>query len=149
VEFNIPKRILCLDVGDRSLGIAISDSLHTIAQGIDSIRFSSSSPEEKIACIQKLISTHSVGKIVVGMPIDLKGREGKQAKKVREFVRVLKEKINLPVVFADERFTTLKAERLLREGKVSLRKRREVKDKVAATILLQDYLDASRKNKDK
>ena len=147
MEFNIPKRILCLDVGDRSLGIAISDSFHTIAQGVDSIRFSSSSPEEKITCIQKLISTHKVGKIVVGMPVDLKGEEGGQAKKVREFTRILKEKINLPVVFADERFTTLKAERLLREGKVSLQKRREVKDKVAATIFLQDYLDASRKDK--
>ena len=84
---------------------------------------------------------------MVGMPVDLKGEEGGQAKKVREFTRILKEKINLPVVFADERFTTLKAERLLREGKVSLQKRREVKDKVAATIFLQDYLDASRKDK--
>lgn len=147
MKFNILQKILCLDVGDKSLGIAISDSLHTIARGIDSIKFSSSSPEEKIACIQKLVSIHRVGKIVVGMPIDLKGREGEQAKKVRKFVRILKEKVNLPVVFVDERFTTLKAERLLREGKVSLRKRKKIKDKVAATILLQDYLDTSRKDK--
>jgi len=107
VETNTTK-VLCLDVGDRTLGIAISDSSHTIAQG-----------------------------------------EGEQAKKTREFARLLKEEVNIPIVFADERFTSLAAERFLREGGVNLRKRRKIKDKVAATILLQDYLDSLRREKNK
>lgn len=149
MEANTTKKVLCLDVGDRTLGVAISDSSRTIAQGIHSLRFSSSSPKEKIIYIKKIVSDHRVNKIVVGIPVDLKGREGEQAKKTREFVRLLKEEVNLPVVFADERFTSLAAERFLREGKVNPRKRKEIKDKVAATILLQNYLDALRREKNK
>lgn len=150
MEFNIskkPEKILCLDVGDKSLGIAISDSLQIIAQGIGSVRFSSCSPDEKIAYVKKLISFYKVGKIVVGIPVDLKGKEGEQAKKTREFANLLQKEVKVPVVFADERFTTLKAERLLRESKVNWRKKRKVKDKLAATILLQDYLEAIRQKK--
>lgn len=141
---KITKKVICLDVGDRTLGVAISDPSHTIARGINSIRFSSSSPQEKITWIKGLICLHKVGEIVVGMPVDLKGREGEQASKVKQFVKMLKEEVHLPVVFVDERFTTLAAERLLREGGVSLHKRRKVKDKVAATILLQEYLNTSK-----
>ena len=148
METNTTK-VLCLDVGDRTLGIAISDSSHTIAQGVHSLRFSSSSPKEKVAYIKKMISSHRVGKIVIGIPFDLRGREGEQAKKTREFARLLKEEVNIPIVFADERFTSLAAERFLREGGVNLRKRRKIKDKVAATILLQDYLDSLRREKNK
>lgn len=128
-------------MGDKSLGIAISDSLHTIAQGIDSVKFSSTSPEEKITFVQKLISEYQVGKIVVGLPVDLRGSEGEQAKKVKKFVAELKKQVDLPLVYVDERFTSIKAEKLLREGRVGWRKRRKFKDKLAATILLQDYLD--------
>jgi len=145
VEINSLKKILCLDVGDKNIGIAISDSSHTIARGMCSIRFPSSSPEEKVEYIKKLVFSHKVGKIVVGMPFDLKGREGKQARKIREFARLLREKIDLPIVFADERFTTLAADRFLREGGLSIQKRKKLKDKVAATILLQDYLNALKK----
>jgi len=139
------KKILCLDVGDKSIGVAISDSSHTIAQGVCSIKFPSFSPQEKVNHIKKLVSSCKVGKIVVGMPLDLKGREGEQAKKVRKFVQILSQQVDLPIVFADERFTSLAADRFLREGGLSLNKRKKVKDKVAATILLQNYLDLSKK----
>jgi len=139
------KRILCLDIGDKSIGIAVSDSSRTIAQGVCSIRFPSSSPEEKIDRIKKIVNAYSIGKIVVGMPLDLKGREGKQAKKIKEFVEILKKKVNVPIVFSDERFTSLAADRFLKEGGLSGKKRRILRDKVAATILLQNYLDAMKK----
>jgi len=146
VEVNpFKKKILCLDIGDKSIGIAISDPSHTIAQGVCSVRFPSSSFIEKVDYIKRLILSYEVDRIVVGMPLDLKGNEGDQAKKIREFAKVLKEKTGLPVIFADERFTTLAAERFLKEGKLSIQKRRKLKDKVAATILLQDYLDTVKK----
>ena len=142
MEINPLKKILCLDVGDKNVGIAISDSSHTIAGGMCSVRFPSASPEEKANRIQELTFIHKVGTIVVGMPLDLKGEEGEQARKTREFVKVLKKKVDVPIVFTDERFTTLAADRCLREGGLSIRKRKKLKDKVAAIILLQSYLDA-------
>ena len=148
MKINPLKRILCLDVGDKSIGVAISDSSHTIAQGVCSIRFSSFSPQEKANRIKELLFSLEVGKIVVGLPLDLKGREGEQAKKTREFVGMLKEKVGVPVIFFDERFTTLAAERSLKEGGLSIQKRKKLKDKVAAIILLQGYLDALKKDGD-
>jgi len=85
---------------------------------------------------------------VVGLPLDLKGREGEQAKKTKEFVKALKEKVDVPVVFSDERFTTRAAERSLKEGGLSIQKRKKFKDKVAAIILLQGYLDTLKKDGD-
>lgn len=147
VEISFSNKVLCLDVGDKSIGVAVSDSSRTIAQGICSIRLPSSLPQQKVDRIKHIVSSRRIDKIVVGMPLDLKGREGKQAKKIREFAGVLKEKVDVPIVFVDERFTSLAADRLLREGNLSFHKRRKVKDKVAATILLQNYLDSSQKDK--
>ncbi|MBE0478022.1 Holliday junction resolvase RuvX [Candidatus Aerophobetes bacterium] len=141
------KRVLCLDVGDRSIGVAVSDSSRTIAQGICSIKFLSSSIQEKVNRIKELVLSKEAGIIVVGMPLDLKGREGRQAEKVREFAKLLEKSVNIPVIFADERFTSLAAERFLKEGGLSIQKRKKLKDKVAATILLQNYLDLLKKDK--
>lgn len=146
MEVNSLKRILCLDVGDRSIGVAISDSSHTIAQGICSFRFPSFSPEEKTNRIRELVHSRNVGKIVVGMPLDLKGRESEQSGRIREFVKVLEKEVDVPIVFSDERFTSLAADRFLKEGGLSSRKRKKFKDKVAATILLQNYLDANKEH---
>lgn len=144
MEISSFNKILCLDVGDKNVGVAVSDSSRTIAQGICSLKFPSFSPEEKVNYIKKLVSSRRVGKIVVGMPLDLKGREGRQAKKIRDFVEVLKQEVSVPIVFMDERFTSLAAERFLKEGGLSIYKRKKIKDKVAATILLQNYLDSSK-----
>ena len=147
MEISSLKRILCLDVGDKNIGVAVSDSSRTIAQGICSIKFPSCSIQEKVNRIKELVSSREIGIIVVGMPLDLKGREGEQAKKVREFAILLEEKVNIPVIFSDERFTSLAAERFLKEGGLSIYKRKKLKDKVAATILLQNYLDLLKKDK--
>jgi len=148
VENSFSKRIICLDVGDRSIGVAISDSSNTIARGMCVIRFPyPSSLEEKADRIKEVILATDAGKVLIGMPLDLKGKEGKQAEKVKEFAKILKGKVKVPVIFADERFTTLQAERILKEGGLSISKRKKLKDKVAATILLQNYLDFLRNQK--
>lgn len=139
--------MLCLDVGDRNIGVAISDSSQTIAQGIYTFKFPSSSTQTKVNRIKELLSAYEIDSIVVGMPLDLKGREGQQAKKVKEFTDKLKDELDIPVTFFDERFTSLAAERSLKEEGMSIERRKKLRDKVAATILLQNYLDLLKINK--
>ena len=136
------NRILGLDVGDKSIGVAISDESRTIARGVSTLRFGNLLPDIKDDKVRALIDSECVAMVVVGMPLDLEGREGEQAHKVKEFVDALRDRVSVPVVYADERFTSLAAARILREGGLTARKQRNVKDKVAAVILLQDFLNA-------
>ncbi len=134
--------ILCLDIGDRTIGIAISDSLRIIASGIGQLRRVQPEKNKELQHIKSLILQHEVDKLVVGLPLNMKGEEGEQAKKVRSFVDELSSGIEIPVVLFDERLSTVEAERVLREAKVSPLKRRKVRDKIAATVILQNYLDS-------
>ena len=134
--------ILCLDIGDRTIGIAISDSLRIIASGIGQLRRVQPEKNKELQHIKSLILQHEVDKLVVGLPLNMKGEEGEQAKKVRNFVDELSSGIEIPVVLFDERLSTVEAERVLREAKVSPLKRRKVRDKIAATVILQNYLDS-------
>lgn len=136
------SRILGLDVGDKSLGVAISDISGTIARGLEGVKFSKSSTKEKVEYVKKVTAYHKVGKIVMGLPVNLKGEEGYQAEKIHRFAEDLSSQISIPVVFFDERFSSVAAEEVLKEAKVSFNKRKKVKDKLAATIILQNYLDA-------
>jgi putative Holliday junction resolvase len=133
--------ILCLDVGDKTMGIAVSDSLRIVACGIGQLRRNKPEKNKELEHIKELIFRHEVDKLVVGLPINMKGEEGEQAKKVRNFVDELSSNLEIPVVLFDERLSTVEAERILREAKVSLLKRRKVRDKIAATVILQNYLD--------
>jgi putative Holliday junction resolvase len=137
-------RVLSLDLGDKSIGLAVSDLSQTVAQGIGQIKWGRSSLNEDINQIKKLVSQHKVKKIVVGLPRSMKGEEGGQAKKVRSFVKDLSVKINVPIILFDERLSTAAAERVLREAKVSFSKRKKVRDKLAATVILQNYLDSQK-----
>ncbi|MBA7683127.1 putative pre-16S rRNA nuclease [subsurface metagenome] len=141
-------RVLSLDLGDKSIGLAVSDLSQTIAQGIGQMRWSNSTLNESIDQIRKLLSQHKVKKIVVGLPKNMKGEEGWQAKKVRSFVRDLSARINIPIILFDERLSTAAAERVLKEAKVSFSKRKKVRDKLAATVILQNYLDSQKYLKD-
>jgi len=134
-------RILGLDVGDKSLGVAISDISGKIATGLEGVKFSKSSMKEKVEYVKKVAVYHKVGKIVMGLPVNLKGEEGHQAEKIHRFAEDLSSQISIPVVFFDERFSSVAAEKVLKEAKVSLNKRKKVRDKLAATIILQNYLD--------
>jgi len=136
--------ILCLDVGDRNIGIAVSDSLRIVASGIGQLRRDKPEKNKELEYIKSLIFQYEVNKLVVGLPLNMKGEEGEQAKKVRNFVDELSSGIEIPVVLFDERLSTVEAEKVLREAKVSPLKRRKVRDKIAATVILQNYLNSQR-----
>jgi len=137
-------RILGLDIGDRRIGVAISDPSQTIAQGIGQISWDESHRDKALEEIKEFIFKYRVVKVVVGLPRNMEGEEGFQARKVRDFLDFFSSKIKLPVALVDERFSTVMAERILREQGASLSERKKATDKIAAAIILQDYLDSQR-----
>ena len=132
-------RIMALDVGSRTIGIACSDALLMTAQGIETIR--RTSLEKDFHRLSELIAEYEVHELVVGMPKNMNGTKGERAEKTEEFVEKMKEFIALPVNFWDERLSTVMAERQLIAADVSRKKRKDVIDKMAAVVILQGYLD--------
>mgnify|MGYP001748055203 FL=1 len=132
-------RIMALDVGSRTIGIACSDALLLTAQGIETIR--RTSLENDFNRLRELISEYEVHELVVGMPKNMNGTKGDRAEKTEEFVEKMKAVIDLPVTFWDERLSTVMAERQLIAADVSRKKRKGVIDKMAAVVILQGYLD--------
>ncbi|MDP3486807.1 MAG: Holliday junction resolvase RuvX [Bacillota bacterium] len=135
----LTHRVMGLDVGDKTIGVAMSDLLGLTAQGIEVI--ARKNLKQDIARLRTLIEQHNVGHIVVGLPRSLNNKLGPQAEKVQEFVAYMHKSINLPSDYIDERFTTSIAERSLIEVDMSRIKRKQIIDKVAAQIILQSYLD--------
>lgn len=138
-------RIMALDVGSRTIGIACSDALLMTAQGIETIR--RTSLENDFNRLRELISEYEVHELVVGMPKNMNGTKGDRAEKTEEFVEKMKAVIELPVTFWDERLSTVMAERQLIAADVSRKKRKGVIDKMAAVVILQGYLDRLRFSK--
>lgn len=138
-------RIMSLDVGSRTIGIACSDALLMTAQGIETIR--RTSLEKDFNRLQELIAEYEVHELVVGMPKNMNGTKGERAEKTEEFVEKMKEVIDLPVTYWDERLSTVMAERQLIAADVSRKKRKSVIDKMAAVVILQGYLDCLQFNK--
>ena len=138
-------RIMSLDVGSRTIGIACSDALLMTAQGIETIR--RTSLEKDFNRLQELIAEYEVHELVVGMPKNMNGTKGERAEKTEEFVEKMKEVIDLPVSYWDERLSTVMAERQLIAADVSSKKRKSVIDKMAAVVILQGYLDRLQFNK--
>ena len=138
-------RIMSLDVGSRTIGIACSDALLMTAQGIETIR--RTSLEKDFNRLQELISEYEVHELVVGMPKNMNGTKGERAEKTEEFVEKMKEVNDLPVTYWDERLSTVMAERQLIAADVSRKKRKSVIDKMAAVVILQGYLDRLQFNK--
>jgi len=132
-------RIMALDVGSRTIGIACSDALLMTAQGIETIR--RTSLENDFNRLRELISEYEVHELVVGMPKNMNGTKGERAEKTEEFVEKMKAVIDLPVTFWDERLSTVMAEHQLIAADVSRKKRKGVIDKMAAVVILQGYLD--------
>jgi putative Holliday junction resolvase len=131
--------MLGLDVGTKTIGVAVSDPLGWTAQGVTVIR--RTSKEKDVLALQSLIDEYKVDKFVVGLPRRTDGTYGPETDKIYEFGSELEREFGLPVEYWDERFSTVAAERILLEGDVSRAKRRQVIDKVAATVILQAYLD--------
>ena len=138
-------RIMSLDVGSRTIGIACSDALLMTAQGIETIR--RTSLEKDFNRLQELIAEYEVHELVVGMPKNMNGTKGERAEKTEEFVEKMKEVIDLPVSYWDEQLSTVMAERQLIAADVSRKKRKSVIDKMAAVVILQGYLDRLQFNK--
>jgi len=132
-------RLLGLDVGDKTIGVALSDESATLASGLHTIR--RTGLKKDLRELTELARGRDVGAVVVGLPRRLDGSEGPQAQKVRAFVQALQDAVKLPVVTWDERFTTVAAEQALIEGGVSRERRKGLVDKVAAVLILQNYLD--------
>lgn len=137
-------KILGLDVGEKTIGVAISDALRLTAQGIETIYWDESDFNSAIEPLEKLIHEHEISQIVVGFPKNMNGTIGERAEASQRFASYLETHFNLPVALWDERLTTMAAERVLLEADVSRNKRKKVIDKMAAMMILQGFLDANR-----
>ncbi|GAA0085479.1 Holliday junction resolvase RuvX [Clostridium sp. MB05] len=132
-------RILGLDVGSKTIGVAISDPLGWTAQGITTIR--RTKKEQDIEEIKKLCKEYSVETIVIGLPKNMNGTIGESGERVLELSEVIKESTGIKVEMWDERLTTVAAHKAMLEADLSRGKRKKIVDKIAATYILQGYLD--------
>lgn len=137
-------RIMCLDIGKVRIGIAQSDIMQIIASPLEVYKRTNSINKDA-QYIANLAHANEVERLVVGLPLKLDGSHGDSVQMVNEFVDKLKKFTSLDVVFQDERLSTVSAERILLEGDVRRDKRKGVVDKIAATIILQNYLDRKQK----
>lgn len=138
-------RVLALDVGERRVGIAISDPTGTLARPLQTLV--RSSREDDFAAIAALVAEHDVELVVVGRPLSLDGTEGPQARQVAHYAKALAARLSVPLVSWDERFTTVAAGEILRQSRTKKQRRRarttgEV-DAIAAAVILQSYLDSA------
>ena len=137
-------RIMGLDYGSKTVGVAVSDALLLTAQNIETIcREQENKLRRTLARIQELCLEYEVEEIVLGFPKNMNNTTGDRAEKSLEFAEMLKKRTGLPVVMWDERLTTMEANRVLMEGGVRREDRKEHLDSLAAVLILQGYLDCS------
>lgn len=136
-------RIMGLDYGDRRIGVAVSDELGWTAQGVDTLE--KRRDEGELSKIAELVQQYQVEEIVVGLPKNMNGTIGPRGEICIEFAEKLRVHLDLPVHLWDERLTTVSAHRTLLEADVSRGKRKQVVDKIAATLILQNYMDSKMK----
>lgn len=135
-----------LDVGEKTIGIALSDPLGWTAQGLETIRRKGDLTED-LNRLKKIIADYEVERIVVGLPKNMNGTLGPSAERAKDLADTIFRETGIPIEMWDERLSTMAAERTLLEGNVSRAKRKKVIDKMAAVIILQGYLDFAGKNK--
>ena len=135
-------RILGLDYGSKTVGVAVSDPLGLTAQGIETIwRKKENMLRRTLARIEEIISEYHVERIVLGLPKNMNNTLGERAEKSLEFKEMLEKRTGLPVIMWDERLTTVSADNVLKECGVRRENRKAVVDKIAAVFILQGYLD--------
>ena len=132
-------RIMGLDIGDKTIGVAVSDIMGITAQGIKTIR--RESKKKDIEELKNIIKEKQVNKIVSGLPKNMNGTIGPSGELAMEFGKLCEDKISIEVKFWDERLTTVAAHKAMLEADLSRNKRKKIVDKVAATYILQGYLD--------
>ena len=136
-------RILGLDYGSKTVGVAVSDPLGLTAQGVETIwRKQENKLRQTLARIEELISEYQVERIVLGYPKNMNNTKGERAEKSLEFQQMLERRTGLPVIMWDERLTTVEANRTLMEASVRRENRKQYMDKLAAVFILQGYLDS-------
>ena len=133
------KRLLGLDIGNKTIGVSVSDPLGITAQGVTTIK--RASKVEDVEALKALIDKYDVEKLTVGLPKNMNNTLGFQAKRTMNYADYLKEALNMEIVYVDERLTTSGAEAVLIEGGVRRENRKKHVDKLAATLILQMYLD--------
>ncbi len=138
-------RILGIDFGDRSLGLAVSDPLHLTAQALG--RYLIQNKEKDKKYFQELVSRYEISEIVIGLPLRMDGSSGTRVEKTKKFARWLERILSLPVTFWDERLTTQQALKIISGHKTDFRKKKILKDQISASLILSSYLE-SKKAKD-
>jgi putative Holliday junction resolvase len=133
-------RIMALDIGDRTIGVACSDEGLILASPVETIK--RRGPKADSIRVAELVKERGVARVIAGLPLTLRGAEGPQSAKVQEFVDVLRRRLQVPVEMFDERLTTREAERTLIAADLSRSRRKEVIDQMAAVLILQTWLDA-------
>jgi putative Holliday junction resolvase len=136
----VKNRVLALDLGKKRIGLALSDELGLTAQGLETLQ--RTNIREDLARISQLVAERDVSLILIGNPLHMSGREGRQVEYARDFGQRLKTVSGVGVEFWDERLTTVAAQRVLRESGISIEKRAKAVDRLAAVILLESYLDS-------
>lgn len=141
-------RYIGLDLGTKTLGVAISDITGTIATGVKTLRFEENKPEDCLPLLSQIIDEYNVNAIVIGLPKNMNNTLGIAAERTESFVKRLNEVYELPIYMQDERLSSVTANNVLLQADVSRKKRKSKVDTIAATIILQNYLDI-RKEKEK
>ena len=134
-------RYIGLDLGTKTLGVAVSDKTETIASSITTLRFSENNPEEVLDDLTKIIEEYKVEAIVIGLPKNMNNSLGFAAERTRNFVKILNNTYDIPVYEQDERLSSVTANNVLLQADISRKKRKSKVDTVAATVILQNYLD--------
>ncbi|NHM30417.1 Holliday junction resolvase RuvX [Neobacillus terrae] len=135
-------RIIGLDVGSKTVGVALSDELGWTAQGLKTLKIDEEKNEFGFDELGKIIKEYQVSKAVIGLPKNMNGTIGPRGEASQRFAAEMEERFSIPAVLWDERLTTMQAERVLLEADVSRKKRKKVIDKMAAMMILQNYLDS-------
>ena len=131
-----------LDFGSKTVGVAVSDPLFVTAQALETItRPQESKLRRTLARIGEIIEEYHISKIVLGYPVNMDGSEGERCEKTREFMESLKKRFGLPVILVNEQLTTMEADEILGDMEVPQKERKKYIDKIAASIILQDFLN--------
>lgn len=140
------ERVLGLDVGSRTVGVAVSDPLGWTAQGLEVIPIAETEGDLGLKRLGELLSQYAIKRVVIGLPKNMNNSLGFRAEASQAYGAAVQENFSVEVIYQDERLTTMQAERfLIEEGNVSRQKRRQVIDKLAAVFILQTYLDQQSK----
>ncbi|KGX88967.1 Holliday junction resolvase RuvX [Pontibacillus litoralis] len=135
-------KIIGLDVGEKTIGVAVSDAFGWTAQGITTIKWAEGDYDAAFRELDQYMIEHEVGKMVIGLPKNMNGTIGERGEACQHFAAKAEAHYQKPIVMWDERLTTMAAERVLLDADVSRSKRKKVIDKMAAVIILQGYLDS-------